>query len=113
MFRIFEKERSRFGITDYSVSETTLEQIFIHFAKQQEMLDEKVYEQVGMQAEPQSPAALGHQDAVYVNLSAQLTTPAVATPAIESPPVESSPEGEGVSNLVEVRPAGSSASVSD
>eukprot|EP00457_Paulinella_chromatophora_P000146 gb/GEZN01000146.1/.p1 GENE.gb/GEZN01000146.1/~~gb/GEZN01000146.1/.p1 ORF type:complete len:2016 (+),score=362.69 gb/GEZN01000146.1/:289-6336(+) len=36
MFRLVEKEKQRLGILEYSLAETSLEQIFIHFAKQQE-----------------------------------------------------------------------------
>jgi len=36
LFRIIEENRTKYHIEAYSVSETTLEQIFIHFARQQE-----------------------------------------------------------------------------
>mmetsp|Transcript_27372 Transcript_27372/g.37911 ORF Transcript_27372/g.37911 Transcript_27372/m.37911 type:complete len:101 (+) Transcript_27372:1-303(+) len=36
VFRMIEDNRNKLGIVGYSVSETTLEQIFIHFAKQQD-----------------------------------------------------------------------------
>eukprot|EP00808_Paulinella_micropora_P006538 g17892.t1 len=36
MFRLVEKEKERLGIVEYSLAETSLEQIFIYFAKQQE-----------------------------------------------------------------------------
>lgn len=36
MFRLLEANRDALHVSEYSVSETTLEQIFIHFAKQQE-----------------------------------------------------------------------------
>jgi len=36
LFRIIEENRTKYFIEAYSVSETTLEQIFIHFARQQE-----------------------------------------------------------------------------
>ena len=36
VFRLMEQLKGKYFIRDYSVSETTLEQIFIHFAKQQE-----------------------------------------------------------------------------
>jgi ABC-type multidrug transport system ATPase subunit len=36
LFRIIEENRQKFHIEAYSVSDTTLEQIFIHFARQQE-----------------------------------------------------------------------------
>jgi len=36
LFRVIEENRTEYFIEAYSVSETTLEQIFIHFAKQQE-----------------------------------------------------------------------------
>jgi len=36
LFRLMEENRTKYFIEAYSVSETTLEQIFIHFARQQE-----------------------------------------------------------------------------
>jgi hypothetical protein len=36
VFRFMEARKQQYGISDYSVAETTLEQIFISFAKQQE-----------------------------------------------------------------------------
>ena len=36
VFRLMEMMKEKYNIRNYSVSETTLEQIFIHFAKQQE-----------------------------------------------------------------------------
>ncbi len=39
---MFEKNRHDLDITEYALSETTLEQIFISFAKQQEEEKDKV-----------------------------------------------------------------------
>ncbi len=35
-YRLVEHNRNQLGITEYSISETSLEQIFIRFARQQE-----------------------------------------------------------------------------
>ncbi|KAF9163067.1 hypothetical protein DFQ26_002974 [Actinomortierella ambigua] len=41
MFRVFEQHRQELGIADYSVSQTTLAQVFIEFAKEQAAPEEK------------------------------------------------------------------------
>jgi ABC-type multidrug transport system ATPase subunit len=54
MFKLFEDSKSALGIQEYSLSETSLEQIFIHFAQQQK---EETGSVAGLEREPSRAAA--------------------------------------------------------
>jgi len=52
MFKIMETVRKDFNVVeDYSISETTLEQVFISFAKQQKSAEEKQLKDEGAENE--------------------------------------------------------------
>ena len=94
VFRLMENFKHKYGIRDYSISETTLEQIFIHFARQQE---EETGAIAGLSPEPVSVPAAETAAEPAAETAAKPTADPVADPAaaaVTALPPSSSPVPE-------------------